>query len=253
MKTKGHYNPLGNVHHCPPNKRHEGDFGNIDADSKGITKFTFTELEAQLFEDNSIIGRAVIIHERADDCESQPTGNAGARLAQCVISITDDANNMAMAGLPQSENGLCVLNEIETNKGIGSIHFQQQRSVVRVYGELSQLDAEAFYSIKIKSPKNVELLSSQDHLMVDAKGFYTINKRLNEQNTAYLGRKVILSKKLADKDVVVAECIVGKSEAIELPTESSYFGYYMFLILVAIVVLYIWYRRKMSAPKRRYT
>jgi len=254
MKTRNHYNPLGNTHQCPPNKRHEGDFGNIDADSTGVATPTFTDLEAQLYEENSIIGRALIIHEKPDDCESQPTGNAGARIAQCVIGIIDEANNMAKAGLLQAENGLCLLSDIETNKRIGSIHFQQQRSVVRVYGELSQLDTEAFYSIKIKLANNiVELLSSQDRLIVDTKGLHTINKRLNEQNTAYLGRKVILSKKLADQDVIVADCIVGKSEAIELPSETSYFGYYVILILVAVAVLYIWYRRQMSTPKRRYT
>ena len=28
---------------------------------------------------NSIIGRGVIVHEKADDLKTQPTGNAGAR------------------------------------------------------------------------------------------------------------------------------------------------------------------------------
>ncbi|HHL72470.1 MAG TPA: superoxide dismutase family protein, partial [Bacteroidetes bacterium] len=36
---------------------------------------------------NSIIGRGVIVHEKADDMTSQPTGAAGARLACGVIGI----------------------------------------------------------------------------------------------------------------------------------------------------------------------
>jgi|GEM_PF-6556037 len=33
----------------------------------------------------SIIGRSVIVHEKADDFTSQPTGDAGGRLARGVI------------------------------------------------------------------------------------------------------------------------------------------------------------------------
>lgn len=39
---------------------------------------------------NSVIGRTVILHERVDDGCTQPTGNAGSRLAQCVIGISSN-------------------------------------------------------------------------------------------------------------------------------------------------------------------
>ena len=35
----------------------------------------------------SIIGRGVIVHEKADDLKSQPTGDAGGRVACGVIGI----------------------------------------------------------------------------------------------------------------------------------------------------------------------
>jgi Cu-Zn family superoxide dismutase len=35
--------------------------------------------------ENSIIGRAVIVHEKEDDLKTQPTGNAGGRVACGVI------------------------------------------------------------------------------------------------------------------------------------------------------------------------
>jgi Cu-Zn family superoxide dismutase len=36
---------------------------------------------------NSIIGRGLIVHEKADDLKTQPTGDAGGRLACGVIGV----------------------------------------------------------------------------------------------------------------------------------------------------------------------
>jgi Cu-Zn family superoxide dismutase len=36
---------------------------------------------------NGILGRAVIVHEKADDLKTQPTGDAGGRLACGVIGL----------------------------------------------------------------------------------------------------------------------------------------------------------------------
>lgn len=85
--TGGHYNPHG-VHH--PN--HPGDFGNFEPQEGKIN--TMIESEATLFRGLSVIGRAVVIHEKMDDlgrggdAGSLLHGNAGRRLGCCIIGIS---------------------------------------------------------------------------------------------------------------------------------------------------------------------
>ena len=66
-------------------RRHAGDLGNLKADPYGLARVDFVDPLISLSGENSIIGKAVIIHEKADDFTTQPTGNAGARQACGVI------------------------------------------------------------------------------------------------------------------------------------------------------------------------
>ena len=43
------------------------DFGNIEADNQGIANILITDSVAQLTGPNSILGRAFVVHEKADD------------------------------------------------------------------------------------------------------------------------------------------------------------------------------------------
>jgi len=82
----GHYNPTGMPHGGPKDvEQHVGDLGNITANSEGVAKFAYTVKWFRLTGENSIIGRAVIVHAQADDLKSQPSGNAGPRVACGVI------------------------------------------------------------------------------------------------------------------------------------------------------------------------
>ena len=82
-----HFNPGNNPHAAPDAKqRHEGDMGNIEADASGLAKLNYIDHSLSLADgEKSIIGRAVIVHEKADDLKSQPSGEAGARIACGVI------------------------------------------------------------------------------------------------------------------------------------------------------------------------
>jgi Cu-Zn family superoxide dismutase len=84
----GHFNPLGMPHGAPTDaKRHLGDLGNLIADSLGQAHYERTDTMLVLNGPNSIIGRAVIVHAGEDDLVSQPTGNAGPRVACGVIGV----------------------------------------------------------------------------------------------------------------------------------------------------------------------
>jgi Cu-Zn family superoxide dismutase len=85
----GHYNPDGHPHAGPYAKiRHMGDLGNLEAGPSGRAQYLRLDTYLTLEGPKSIIGRAVIVHAREDDLTSQPTGNAGGRMACGVIGIS---------------------------------------------------------------------------------------------------------------------------------------------------------------------
>jgi Cu-Zn family superoxide dismutase len=87
MSAKGHFNPLGKPHGNPSSaERHAGDLPSLNAGKDGRAKLDATVDGITLRPGpTSIIGRGVIIHADPDDYKTQPTGNAGARLACGVI------------------------------------------------------------------------------------------------------------------------------------------------------------------------
>ncbi|MSR45832.1 MAG: superoxide dismutase family protein [Planctomycetes bacterium] len=87
----GHFNPEGKKHGGPASpERHVGDLGNIEAAADGTSKGEMTDKLVRLNGDRSVVGRAVILHEKADDETTDPTGNAGARVGIGVIGIAKE-------------------------------------------------------------------------------------------------------------------------------------------------------------------
>jgi Cu-Zn family superoxide dismutase len=88
MSAKGHFNPFGKPHGRGP-ERHAGDLPALKADKQGRAKLT-VDLDIVTLSAGpaNIVGRAVIVHAQPDDYTTQPTGNAGARLACGVIKAS---------------------------------------------------------------------------------------------------------------------------------------------------------------------
>jgi len=101
MSTGPHFNPNGKKHGSPTDEeRHAGDLGNILATADAC-EWEMEDVQIPLSGPNSIVGRAVVVHELEDDLgkgdsseigtqgkTSCTTGNAGARLACGVIGLT---------------------------------------------------------------------------------------------------------------------------------------------------------------------
>lgn len=83
----GHFNPAQKPHGAPDAAdKHAGDMGNIEANADGTAQINIHVNGLSLGSDaNSIKGKAIIVHGNPDDF-SQPTGNAGARVACGVIN-----------------------------------------------------------------------------------------------------------------------------------------------------------------------
>lgn len=83
------YDPEGHDHVLPNGDHvgHAGDLGNLHADAEGNATYTKTFGSLTIAgTKNPVLGRGVIIHAKPDD-GGQPTGNAGARIAQGVIGV----------------------------------------------------------------------------------------------------------------------------------------------------------------------
>jgi Cu-Zn family superoxide dismutase len=87
MSAKGHFNPYGKPHGQPSSSdRHAGDLPALKAGKDGRAKVDVkVDILTVQAGPASVIGRAVIVHADPDDYRTQPTGNAGARLACGVI------------------------------------------------------------------------------------------------------------------------------------------------------------------------
>jgi Cu-Zn family superoxide dismutase len=82
-----HFNPTHEPHAGPDAaERHVGDMGNIETDASGKAKLEYVDHQISLTNDErSVIGRSVVVHAKADDLNSQPAGDSGARVACGVI------------------------------------------------------------------------------------------------------------------------------------------------------------------------
>lgn len=85
----GHFNPAQKEHGAPADEQHHaGDLGNVEAGSDGKVQVdaTIPNVTLEAGAENSVLDKAIVVHAKEDDLKSQPSGNAGDRVACGVIA-----------------------------------------------------------------------------------------------------------------------------------------------------------------------
>jgi Cu-Zn family superoxide dismutase len=92
FETAGaHFNPDSKMHGLKnPKGPHAGDMTNFTVSAKGTANATVTDMHVNLGDGpNSLFangGTSLVIHEKADDMKTDPSGNSGARIACGTIT-----------------------------------------------------------------------------------------------------------------------------------------------------------------------
>jgi len=87
-----HFNPTNKMHGMKnPQGPHAGDMLNFTVSAKGTANQTLTDVHVVLGDGpNGLFsngGTSLVIHEKADDMKTDPSGNSGARIACGTISM----------------------------------------------------------------------------------------------------------------------------------------------------------------------
>ena len=87
-----HFNPTSKMHGMKnPKGPHAGDMLNFTVNANGTAKQTLTDVRVNLGDGpNGLFsngGTSLVIHEKADDMKTDPSGNSGARIACGTISM----------------------------------------------------------------------------------------------------------------------------------------------------------------------
>ncbi|KAJ3393630.1 hypothetical protein HDU84_001405 [Entophlyctis sp. JEL0112] len=137
MAMAGHFNPTNTPHGCPASdasdthKFHAGDLGSVTVAADGSASFSWSRRPlalADLADPSFVLGRGVIVHELVDDCQTQPTGNAGSRLAQGVLVSMSQANDLK--NVPSVEDAIAFFHEgRDSDKIGGSIVFVKHSDI----------------------------------------------------------------------------------------------------------------------------
>jgi Cu-Zn family superoxide dismutase len=85
----GHFNPTNAQHGDPQSATHHGgDMLNVKSDAQGAAQVEVVASGVSLTtgQPDDVHGKAIVLHEKRDDYQTQPSGDSGKRIACGVIS-----------------------------------------------------------------------------------------------------------------------------------------------------------------------
>lgn len=93
-----HFNPHDMPHggRTAP-QRHTGDLGNITANESGIVEIDIDDSTISFEGEDSVLGKALVVHASGDDYMTQPSGNSGDPVA-CGVITPSETSSLPAAG-----------------------------------------------------------------------------------------------------------------------------------------------------------
>ena len=89
-----HFNPTNAQHGNPEGEAHHaGDMLNAKSDGNGVATIDTVAKGVTLHsgQPTDVLGKAIVLHEKADDYTTQPSGDSGSRIACGVITVQANA------------------------------------------------------------------------------------------------------------------------------------------------------------------
>lgn len=85
-----HFNPNNQQHGNPQSQpHHAGDMANVKSDAQGVAEVSIdnADVSLQSGQPNDVLGKALVMHAKPDDYQTQPSGNSGDRIACGVVAV----------------------------------------------------------------------------------------------------------------------------------------------------------------------
>jgi superoxide dismutase, Cu-Zn family len=85
-----HFNPTSQQHGNPQAQpHHAGDMLNVKSDAQGVAEVSIDnpDVSLQSGQSNDIVGKALVLHAKPDDYQTQPSGDSGDRIACGTVAV----------------------------------------------------------------------------------------------------------------------------------------------------------------------
>ncbi|KAJ3097594.1 hypothetical protein HDU97_004722 [Phlyctochytrium planicorne] len=189
-----HWNPKKVSHKCPgkpfpkngasiakAQDVHAGDIGNVVADANGNVNVKLTapnigEPTLDITNVKFVIGRGVSLHTKTDDCETDPTGDAGVRIAQGVVGWK---SNSAFPLAAKTLVGRDTADGADDEDAGDEIVYEEEEETVGFGGEMRKSRRE-FQPVKGERNEAVALLLPVGNSTVSGVALFSQRKPNNK-------------------------------------------------------------------------
>jgi len=205
--TGSHWNPFNVSHSCE--NGHAGDLSNniISPPSFRSMYFEISDPVVQLSGIYSVIGRSFVIHEKRDDCNRTDNGNAGKKIAQCVIGIMN--NEAIYEGQSALEATCLMIPTLSDGDPLGVFHLLDN-NITELIDFHFNFTIPSGIKLELSNDGNLvpQLNSSISIPFINESALSSMSFSINFTFSKLIGRALLLK----DGTTEIARCVVGISD-----------------------------------------